>query len=96
MELAAQLARVHFKVYGRVQGVYFRASAVERAQALGLTGWVRNCPDGSVEGLGEGQRGNLEKLIAWCGEGPAGAKVTNVETRWDTAQNTFSAFTVER
>jgi len=96
MELAAQFARVHFKVHGRVQGVYFRASAVERAQALGLTGWVKNCPDGSVEGLAEGQRGNLEKMIAWCGEGPAGAKVTNVETRWDTARNAFSAFTIER
>jgi acylphosphatase len=96
MEPPAQLARVHFKVQGRVQGVYFRASAVQRAQELGLTGWVKNCADGSVEGVAEGPRAALEKLISWCGQGPTGARVTTVETRWDDAQNTFSAFTVER
>jgi acylphosphatase len=96
MEPAAQLARMHFKVQGRVQGVYFRASAVQRAQELGLTGWVKNCADGSVEGVAEGPRPALEKLMAWCRQGPSGARVTDVETRWDDAQNTFSAFTVER
>lgn len=95
MEPAAQLARVYFRVHGRVQGVFFRASAVQRAQELGLTGWVKNRPDGSVEGVAEGPRSELEKLIAWCGQGPSGAKVTNVETRWETAQNAFSTFTIK-
>jgi acylphosphatase len=92
----AHLARVYFNVQGRVQGVYFRASAVQRAQELGLTGWVKNCADGSVEGVAEGPREKLENLVAWCGQGPTGAKVTNLETRWDAAQNAFSAFTIER
>ena len=96
MEPTARLARVHFKVQGRVQGVYFRASAVQRAQELGLTGWVKNCADGSVEGIAEGPRPELEKLVSWCGQGPSGAKVTHVETRWDAPQNSFTAFTIER
>ena len=75
---AAHLARVHFKIRGRVQGVYFRASAVQRAQELGLTGWVKNCADGSVEGVAEGARPELEKLVAWCGQGPSGARVIDV------------------
>jgi acylphosphatase len=96
MEPAAHLARVYFNVQGRVQGVYFRASAVQRAQELGLTGWVKNCVDGSVEGIAEGPRAELEKLLSWCGQGPSGAKVTHVETRWDAPQNSFTAFTIER
>ncbi len=96
MESSELTARIHFKVYGRVQGVFYRASTVERARALGLTGWVKNCPDGSVEGIAEGPRRALEELILWCGRGPPGARVSRVETRWDAARNGFTAFTIER
>jgi acylphosphatase len=96
MEPAGDLARIHFKVHGRVQGVYFRASAVQRAQELGLTGWVRNCADGSVQGVAEGPRAALEKLVTWCEQGPSGARVTDVETRWDAHQNAFYSFTIQR
>jgi acylphosphatase len=96
MDNSSEPARVHFKVRGRVQGVYFRASTVQRAQDLGLTGWVMNCDDGSVEGIAEGPRSRLEKLISWCWQGPAGAKVAKVDVQWDIARNTFQGFLIKR
>ena len=86
--------RVHVTIHGRVQGVYFRASTVYQAQNLGLTGWVRNCLDGSVEATAEGTREKLDELIAWCKKGPNGARVTNVEVNWAPAENNFQAFTL--
>jgi acylphosphatase len=88
--------RAHVMIQGRVQGVYFRASTVYQAQNLGLTGWVRNRPDGSVEAVAEGTREKLEKLIAWCEQGPNGARVTNVEVDWGPAQNNFQVFGIVR
>ncbi len=96
MDNSSEPARVHFKVRGRVQGVYFRASTVQQAQELGLTGWVRNCDDGSVEGIAEGPRSRLETLISWCRQGPPGAKVANVEVQWHMAQNAFQSFLIKR
>ena len=96
MEPFAEKARAHLKVHGRVQGVYFRASTVQCAQKLGLTGWVKNCDDGSVEGVAEGPRHRLEQLISWCWQGPLGAKVTNVEVFWAGAESTFIGFTIKR
>lgn len=90
------IARVHIKVTGRVQGVYYRASTVQEAQNLGLTGWVMNCPDGSVEAVAEGAKPNLEALVAWCHQGPQGARVANVHTRWENAANNFLGFTIRR
>jgi len=71
----SEAARAQLRIVGRVQGVYFRASACQEGQSLGLAGWVRNCPDGSVEIVAEGTRANLEQLIAWCHRGPPGARV---------------------
>ena len=96
MESAQDQARVHVKIEGRVQGVYFRAAAVGQAKRLGVTGWVMNCPDGSVEAVAEGARAKLEELVAWCRQGPAGAKVTKVEVRWETSENAFKTFSVRR
>lgn len=61
---------LHAVVHGRVQGVFFRASTQKKARALGLTGWVRNLPDGTVEVLAVGPRPALEALLAWLHEGP--------------------------
>jgi len=96
MEPFAEKARAHFKVHGRVQGVYFRASTVQCAQELGLTGWVKNRDDGSVEGVAEGPRHRLEQLISWCWKGPLGAEVTNVEVFWASAESTCTGFTIKR
>jgi acylphosphatase len=88
--------RSHVIIRGRVQGVYFRASAVYEAQNLGLTGWVRNCRDGSVEALAEGDRNKVEAWIAWCGRGPSGARVEKVEIQWLAYAGEFQAFQIKR
>ncbi|HEY2922012.1 MAG TPA: acylphosphatase [Candidatus Binatia bacterium] len=95
MDNSSEFARVRLKIAGRVQGVYFRASALQEAQKLGLTGWVMNCPDGSVEAIAEGARVKLEELIAWCRLGPAGARVTNVDIRWESPAHAFRGFTIK-
>ncbi|MBM5811463.1 MAG: acylphosphatase [Gammaproteobacteria bacterium] len=66
------------RISGRVQGVFFRASTAERAQALGLTGRARNCPDGSVEVLAAGAPAALAQLIEWLHHGPPLARVERV------------------
>jgi acylphosphatase len=96
MEGPSDHVRVHLKIKGRVQGVYFRASTVAQAQQLGVTGWVANSPDGSVEVVAEGARARIEELLAWCRRGPSGAKVTNVEVRRGTATHEFKSFGIKR
>ena len=96
METASETARAHLKVLGRVQGVYYRASALQEAQKLGLTGWVRNCADGSVEAVAEGPREKLELLIAWCRSGPPGARVADVHVRWEAPEHGFRGFRIAR
>jgi acylphosphatase len=66
-------------VRGAVQGVFFRAETRDRARSLGLAGWVRNVPDGSVEAIFEGDSERVESMIDWCRRGPRGASVTDVE-----------------
>jgi acylphosphatase len=88
--------RAHVAIHGRVQGVYFRASTVYEAQNLGLTGWVRNCPDGSVEAVAEGERSEVEKWIAWCGRGPSGARVETVQVQWLSFTGEFHGFRIQR
>lgn len=68
-----------FSVHGRVQGVYFRQSTADRARELGLNGWVRNCTDGSVEGLAAGAPAALEALHGWLHHGPPAARVDRVD-----------------
>lgn len=70
--------RVRIFVAGRVQGVWFRASARERALALGLDGEARNLADGRVELYAEGTPEAIESFLAWCGRGPAGARVDSL------------------
>ena len=71
-------ARAHVWVSGRVQGVYYRASAAERARAVGITGHARNLPDGRVEVLACGSHEAVSEFIAWLWVGPAAAKVSEV------------------
>ncbi len=87
-------ARVGLLILGRVQGVFYRACAMETAQRLGLTGWVRNLPDGGVEALAEGKREALEEFVAWCEAGPPAARVDKVEARWLEPTGELSTFRV--
>ena len=89
-----RILRVRLKITGRVQGVYYRAATLQQAQNIGLTGWVMNCPDGSVEAIAEGAKPKLEEFISWCQRGPSDARVTQVEVRWETAENKFDGFTI--
>jgi acylphosphatase len=88
--------RAEITVTGRVQGVFYRASAREEAERLGLNGEVRNLPDGSVEVIAEGSPAVLEELIAWCRRGPPLAQVEEVSIRWLEAAGSFSSFRVTR
>ncbi len=88
------MERVHIWVSGKVQGVWYRASTVEEARRLGLTGWVRNLPDGRVEIVAEGPKERLEELIAWCHEGPPLAVVDRVDVVWETATGEFPDFSI--
>ncbi len=82
-------------VYGRVQGVYFRDFGLRRAAELGLTGYVRNLPDGkAVEVKAEGERDKLEKLVDSLKIGPPGAKVEKVESDWSDYTGSYSNFNI--
>ena len=70
---------VHVRAQGRVQGVFFRAEARERAESLGVSGWIRNAEDGSVEAVFEGDEERVQSLVEWCRRGPRGAVVDSVE-----------------
>jgi acylphosphatase len=67
------------RVKGRVQGIGFRYALRDEAERLGVTGWVRNCTDGSVEALVQGTPEAVEQLLAWARRGPPGARVTALE-----------------
>ncbi len=86
--------RVHILVSGRVQGVFFRYTTKEVAERNGLAGYVRNLADGRVEIVAEGEREQLEKLVAWSHQGPAGASVEGREVKWETPSNSFSTFRI--
>jgi acylphosphatase len=66
-------------VHGRVQGVFFRDSTRQRAQAAGVSGWVANRPDGAVEAVFEGDADAVDALVRWMHDGPRGAEVERVE-----------------
>lgn len=69
---------VHLSIKGKVQGVFYRASAKEKANILGIVGWVRNCADGTVECVAAGAEEAVAAFITWCETGPRGAMVTGV------------------
>ena len=86
--------RIHLVVRGRVQGVYFRASAKREARQLGLTGWVKNRNDGAVELLAEGEEDQVKDFLAWAQHGPSTARVDKVETRWRSYTGEYAKFQI--
>ena len=79
MRQTGVVRRVHVIVSGGVQGVFYRATCVELARALGVNGWVRNMLDGRVEAEFEGEGASVEAMLRWAREGPAGAQVRALE-----------------
>ena len=86
--------RVELKITGRVQGVFFRQGLKEEAEKLGIAGWTRNEPDGSVVVVAEDREEELQKLIKWCKKGTEYAKVDNVRVEWEKARGEFERFTI--
>ena len=86
--------RAEVIVNGQVQGVWFRAAAVEMARSLHVRGWVKNRRDGSVEAIFEGPSDPVQQAVAWCHHGPQLAQVERVDVRWKDATGEFAAFTV--
>lgn len=86
---------IKIKVEGEVQGVFFRQSTLERAKELGIKGTVKNCDDDSVEIIATGSKEQLDKLVAWCRQGPPKATVINVTTQELSLQQ-FYNFSIVR
>ena len=87
-------AKVRF--YGRVQGVWFRASTRDAAKKRGVNGWVRNAEDGSVDALFQGPKETIEDLIQWCCNHQPHAKVSRHEVSWIDTDEVFSEFKITR
>jgi acylphosphatase len=80
----------HLLIHGRVQGVWFRESMRREAERLGVAGWVRNAPDGSVEAVIQGSDQAVDALIAWARSGPPQARVERIEL--NEAHGQFNGF----
>jgi acylphosphatase len=92
---ASMMKRMRITVKGIVQGVYYRYNTQKKAAEDNLTGWVRNSRDGRVEMLCEGTEANIKEMVEWCKEGPAGAYVEKVETKWEEYTGEFNAFEIK-
>ncbi|ABP49913.1 MULTISPECIES: acylphosphatase [Pyrobaculum] len=90
-----EMARAHLFIRGKVQGVFFRQSMKEVATRNGVRGWVRNRSDGrTVEAVLEGPRDAVLKVIEWARVGPPGARVEDVEVRWEEYKGEFQDFRI--
>lgn len=86
--------RAHLLIFGRVQGVAFRCYTQEIAQSLEIKGWVRNCWDGKVEIVMEGDEEKVEQLINWCYRGPRSAIVEKIDIEWEKYRGEFNSFSI--
>jgi acylphosphatase len=86
--------RICLIIYGLVQGVFYRASTKEKAKELGLVGWVKNRPDGSVEIAVEGDQDSISELVQWCHKGPSSARVDNVSIIDLEGEENFTKFEI--
>lgn len=88
-------ARAHILISGRVQGVAFRYYTQDVAQNLEIKGWVKNCWDGKVEIVIEGEEDRVNELINWCYQGPRSAIVEKVEVEWEEFKDEFNSFGIK-
>ena len=88
------IVKAHVVIEGRVQGVFYRASTCEKAKLLNINGWVKNCPDGRVEAVFEGEKIIVNKMIDWCHKGPQGAFVDNVKVDWEKPEVKYPDFSI--
>ena len=86
--------RFRIIIEGRVQGVWFRDSTRREALSLGVTGWVKNRPDGMVEVLAEGPEDKVKALVGWCHHGPPAAGVTRLDETGEPWEGRFETFDI--
>jgi acylphosphatase len=86
--------RAHVVISGRVQGVFFRVETQRAAQRLGVTGWVRNRPEGTVEAVFEGSSQAVHQAVDWCWQGSPSAKVNDVKIEWQEFTGEFENFSI--
>lgn len=86
--------RLHLIIQGKVQGVFFRASTKDKATELGLTGFVKNKEDGTVQVVAEGNKNQLQLLSDWCHIGPDRSTVDRVKIDWLAYSGEFEEFTI--
>jgi acylphosphatase len=86
--------RYRVLISGRVQGVFFRANTWKTARSFGLTGWVRNLPDGRVETVFEGKSENAEAMVAWCRTGTPPAQVDHLDVAEESVAGGFTGFDI--
>lgn len=92
----ADAVRANILVTGRVQGVFYRSSAMQEAQRLGIHGFIQNVPDGAVEAVVEGPEAAVEQFIVWCRSGPPSAQVADVKVRFSPPRDEFRTFSIMR
>jgi len=92
------MEKIHILIFGQVQGVGFRISTARKARQLGLTGWVKNLPEGQVEAFFEGKKQDIEEILFWCHQGPDKAQVDKIEikTKLQTISRQFDRFEIKR
>jgi len=95
MDKDAKKVRAHLLIFGRVQGVAFRYYTHDIAQSLGIKGWVKNCWDGKVELVIEGEEDKVKELIDWCYQGPRSAIVEKVDVKWEKYKEEFNSFSIK-
>ncbi|MCF8070087.1 MAG: acylphosphatase [Desulfobacterales bacterium] len=90
----SEKVRAHIIITGKVQGVFFRMETQLEAKRLGVTGWVRNRRDGSVEAIIEGNKDGVTALVKWCHSGPPMATVRDVDINWENYSGAFDEFDI--
>ena len=86
--------RAHVLISGRVQGVCFRMETDRAAGNFNVFGWVRNRPDGTVEAVFEGDRTDVDRMLAWCREGPPLSRVDHMDVRWEDYSGKYTGFEI--
>jgi acylphosphatase len=89
-----EMKRIHVWIRGRVQGVFFRAYTRDAAIEEGISGFVRNLPDGSVEAVFEGEKGGVDRMVEWCHRGSPLSRVDRVDLREEAYKGEYDGFDI--
>jgi len=89
------IVRAHVFLTGQVQGVSFRSNTRAQASIRGISGWVKNLPDGRVESVMEGDKDSVESLLEFCRKGPPGSSVNNIKIEWEKPRGDSGGFDIK-